>query len=178
MMLGGTLILQPRPSRTGLVWLRLVHGLGVLALAPLLAAGSGMVVAMALLALGVSYWHGLRRDWLMQARTSIRRAEWRDDSTWFLQCGGHSSSQPTRLRHALVSRPLVILAFSWDGLRPRYLVLWPDSLDPTLLRHLRVRLRWGERVPRPSTGEIKPSEAARLRVASNDPYWRRDGHRG
>jgi toxin CptA len=79
---------------------------------------------------------------------SVREAVWQPDGAWTLTLGSGEEIEGRLLASSYVSTALVVLNFRCSGWRPCSLVLFPDGLEPDVLRRLRVRLRLaGGRVP-------------------------------
>ena len=73
-----------------------------------------------------------------------REAIWEPDGTWTLILVSGQQIEARLLPSTFVTPGLLILNLRYGHRRSRAMVLLPDTLDPDLLRRLRVRLRlWG-----------------------------------
>jgi hypothetical protein len=122
-----------------LTWVLLGHTafLGLVFMAkppPLALVGAAICLMFSLLAI----W---RRHFSPLSPGYVRRATWRCDDTWALECGD-GRCFPARLQvSGFCHTRLILLNFELGPWRRRSLLLLPDSLPPDALRQLRVRLR-------------------------------------
>jgi len=70
-----------------------------------------------------------------------REAIWEPDGTWILTLVSGQQIEARLLPSTFVTPGLSVLNLRCGRWRSRAMVLLPDSLDPDLLRRLRVRLR-------------------------------------
>jgi hypothetical protein len=121
-----------------------------LALAHAAALGSVFVAVphwsvrlLAALVLGTSAWRALRDQALRRAPGAVTRLELRGERDCSLVCRDGRRIEGRVRDSSFVATWLVVLHLDTPGRRkPRYVVLAPDSVAPTGLRRLRVRLRW------------------------------------
>jgi toxin CptA len=134
------------------VFVSVVHGLALLVvcavplgIGPRLAMGAAVILGLA---------HGLAGPVLHRLPWSLREAVWKPDGSWLLTLSGGRQLDARLLPSTYVGSSLVVLAFRCGRLRPCFLPLLSDNLDPNLLRRLRVRLRLGAHdvSPRPESG--------------------------
>lgn len=135
-----TLFLRPRRSRQLLVYLVLVH-LG--ALVVVVALPMSWVARLILLGLVLAHAGlSLAAHWWRCTSWSILGARVGSDGWRVTRRSGEE--EPARLlASTFVGQRLIVLNFALDGWRRLSLPLVGCSLDETLMRRLRVVLRWG-----------------------------------
>lgn len=133
--------LRIRPRSSGLLaaFLLATHGAALAAVfaAPLDWFWRSLLIA--LLLAGLVYEMGVQV--LFMATWAVRQAVWGSDGTWTLSLVSGKQVEARLLPSTFVTRRLILLNFRCGRWCFRTLVLPPDTLDPDLLRRLRVRLR-------------------------------------
>lgn len=123
--------LEGRPSRIGLRWALLLHGL--MALAWGLSQPPFLVSVAVVLVWLLSVWS----LWKNRNRVAVQGLRYRVDAWQWQQGGRWLPAQ--RLPGKIVTPWLMLLRFRVQG-RKRHCLLWPDSADADSLRRLRVLL--------------------------------------
>jgi len=131
--------LEPKPSRYLLLYLVVLHGLGVVALLqPLtlpLAVRLGLLVAV----LASLLWQAGRH---YRASQQTTRLVWRTDGEWDYRTDEHHWTGLSLLPSSYITRWLIILHLQPVKGRRLYLVLLPDSLPRAQWHLLWLRLRY------------------------------------
>lgn len=150
--------LRPRWSRRLAWFLFAIHG-----------AATATVVAVPLdwywragllVAVLVSLGHGIGSHLFRRLPWAVSEARWEPDGAWNLVLASGRQVEARLSPSTFVATSLVVLNFRRGRWHACSLVLLPDSLDPDLLRRLRVRLRlaWGREPPDPDA----PSDSDKL----------------
>jgi len=134
-----TLRLTPQKSIVLLSFILIAHtgAMGVILLLPLelwMQLFISLVVIISLI-------QALRTHILRANGSTIKSAEWDSEGEWrlFTVNGDELAAQ---LKASSYVQPwFIVLNFSINRFGRRNVILLPDSVDPELLRHLRVRLK-------------------------------------
>jgi toxin CptA len=145
--------LRPRPSSRLAFLLLVIHAAAAAVAVALPLDWPWRVLLLSAVLLSGAYLTA--GHWLRRLPWSVREALWQPDGAWTLTLGSGRQVEARLLPSTYVSPVLVVLNFRRSGWRPCSLVLFPDALDPDLLRRLRVRLRLaGGRIPDQSQGGV------------------------
>ncbi|WP_089727202.1 protein YgfX [Candidatus Thiosymbion oneisti] len=134
--------IRPRPSRILAVFLLVTHGaaLSVVVALPLdwyWRSGLAILVLTSLI-------NTIGTQVLFLVPWAGREAIWEPDGTWTLTLVSGKQVEARLLPSTFVTPGLLVLNLRCGRWRSCAMVLLPDTLDPDLLRRLRVRLRlWG-----------------------------------
>lgn len=134
--------LQLRPvwSRQFFYWLVFTHGCGVIAIWQL---ESTLVLKITLLIiLTLFFGWAVRRHLLGHGRYAVKEAWAMHDGGWRLLSGNGELLQARLLSDSFVQPWLIVLRFNTGRFRyAKAMVLFPDSLDKSVYRNLRIYLR-------------------------------------
>lgn len=120
-------------------FLFLTHGAALAAVSMLPIPWTLRVILVALLVVGLAY--EVQAQLLRRLPWAVREAVWGPDGRWTLMLASGQEVEARLSPSTFVSTRLVVLNFRRGRWRSGSLVLTSDSLDPDLLRRLRVRLR-------------------------------------
>ena len=131
--------IRPGLSRRLGLFALTIHTLA-LVVALFLPLGWSYRLCLALLILA-SLVYSLRVHVWRNVPSAIREAHWSAEGKWILTLGSGKRIKARLLPSSYVHSGLVLLNFRIGHWYSRSLVLLPDSVDPGLLRQVRVRLR-------------------------------------
>jgi hypothetical protein len=131
--------LRPTWSRYLFYWLLASHAVGVIAI---FMIQSLLLVKMVLLSfLALLFISAIRRHLLWRGRYAVREAWVGEDEAWHLLLGNGETLQTRLLSDSFVKPWLMVLRFKSGRFTPaRSMVLFPDSLEKTVSRKLRIYL--------------------------------------
>jgi len=131
--------IRPRPSRILAIFLLATHGVA-LSVAGVLPLDWYWRIGLAILVF-TSLGNVIGTRVLFLIPWAGREAIWEPDGTWTLTLVSGQQIEVRLLPSTFVTPGLSVLNPRCGRWRSRAMVLLPDSLDPDLLRRLRVRLR-------------------------------------
>jgi toxin CptA len=131
--------LRPGISRRLGQFLILTHGTAAVAALLLPIPWYARAGLIGVLAADLGYQAG--RHLVRRLPWAVCEAVWESDGSWMLTLSSGEQREARLLSTSFVSVPLIVLNFRCGRWRRCSLVLPRDSLDPDLLRRLRVRLR-------------------------------------
>jgi len=120
-------------------FLSLTHGAALAAVLMLPSPWTLRVILVVLVVAGLAY--GVQAHLLRRLPWAVREAVWEPDGRWTLVLASGQEVEARLSPATFVWSRLVVLIFRRGRWRSGSLVLTSDSLDPDLLRRLRVRLR-------------------------------------
>ena len=142
--------LSPSWSRQLLYWLVCAHAVG--AIAAVYTQTTFLIKILLLLVLTLNFIQAVRRYLFWEGRFAVREAWVSHDGGWHLMLGNGETMQVRLLADSFIKPWLVVLRFKSGRYTPaRSMVLFPDSLDESVNRKLRIYLK---RTAQGSTGVL------------------------
>lgn len=130
------------PSRLLCVWVVTVSAFAIMLCAIFLPAAAALVMCIILAGMAVS---SIRRDGLLVASDAVVSLRFGPQGLHY-QCSNgvwHEAVTGTASTSGFVSPWVVLVAMRSSGTRLRkYILLFPDSLQPDAARRMRLWLRW------------------------------------
>jgi len=133
------LYFRPGTSRGLAGFLILTHAAAAAAIAPLPIPWYARAGLLALVVASLGYQGGMHL--LRRLPWAVREALLESEGSWVLTLASGRRVEALLLPSSFLSAPVIVLNFRRDRWLPCALVLTSDSVDPDLLRRLRVRLR-------------------------------------